>query len=137
MLTEKKARRIVTDQRDRKRKEQCYNLCASDFIVTCWQRSGSRRMLIFLMINMIFIVVEMCYGIYVNSLSLISDAFHIFSDCFSILVALIASYISSQPADKVYTYGYERFEMVAGLFNCIFLLFVAFNVVCESFERLY
>ena len=94
-------------------------------------------MLIFLMMNMVFIVVGMVIGIYANSLSLISDAIHIFSDCFSILVALLASYISSWPVDKVYTYGYERFEVVAGLFNCIFLLCLAFNFFCESFERLY
>ena len=94
-------------------------------------------MLIFLMINLTFMFVEMGYGVYANSLGLISDAFHMLSDCLSIMVALLAAYISSGPADKVYTYGYERIEVVAGLFNCIFLLFVAFNVLCESFERLY
>ena len=37
----------------------------------------------------------------------------------------------------MYTYGYQRFEDVAGLFNCVFLLCLAFNFFCESFERLY
>ena len=50
--------------------------------------------------------VEMGYGVYANSLGLISDAFHMLADCLSIFVALVAAYISSGPADRVYTYGY-------------------------------
>ena len=81
--------------------------------------------------------VEMSYGVYANSLGLISDAFHMLSDCFSIFIALVASYISSGPADRIYTYGYERIEVLAGLFNGIFLVFIAFNVFCQSIERLF
>lgn len=101
-----------------------------DFVKTCWQKPGSRKMLIFLALNLAFMFVEMGYGVYANSLGLISDAFHMLSDCFSIFVALVASYISSGPADRVYTFGYERVEVLAGLFNGIFLVFVAFNVFC-------
>eukprot|EP00353_Schmidingerella_taraikaensis_P016456 CAMPEP_0185618644 /NCGR_PEP_ID=MMETSP0436-20130131/47714_1 /TAXON_ID=626734 ORGANISM="Favella taraikaensis, Strain Fe Narragansett Bay" /NCGR_SAMPLE_ID=MMETSP0436 /ASSEMBLY_ACC=CAM_ASM_000390 /LENGTH=114 /DNA_ID=CAMNT_0028257425 /DNA_START=80 /DNA_END=424 /DNA_ORIENTATION=+ len=86
---------------------------------------------------MIFMLVEMSYGLYANSMGLISDAFHMLSDCFSILVALIATYISSSPVDSLYTYGYERVEVIAGLFNGLFLVFVAFNICCESIKRLY
>lgn len=108
-----------------------------DFALTCWEKEGSRRMLIFFCINMSFMVVEMAYGLYANSMGLISDAFHMLSDCFAILVALIATYISSSPADRLYTYGYERVEVLAGLFNGLFLVFVAFNIFCESIKRLY
>ena len=94
-------------------------------------------MLIFFVINMTFMNLELGYGVYSNSLGLISDAFHMLSDCFSILIALVASYISSGHADKIYTYGYERIEVLAGLFNCLFLVFVAYNVFCESFKRLF
>ena len=77
-----------------------------DFVRTVWSKSGSRRMLIFLSINLMFMMVEMGYGVYANSLGLISDAFHMLSDCFSIFIALVASYISSGQADRLYTYGY-------------------------------
>ena len=39
--------------------------------------------------------VELGYGVYSNSLGLISDAFHMLSDNISLLVALIASYIAA------------------------------------------
>lgn len=108
-----------------------------DFVSTCWSKPGSRKMLIFLGLNMTFMFVEMSYGVYANSLGLISDAFHMLSDCLSIFIALVAAYISSGPADRVYTFGYERVEVLAGLFNGLFLVFVAFNVFCQSIERLY
>lgn len=38
--------------------------------------------------------VELAYGVYSNSLGLISDAFHMLSDCLSLLVALFAAYIA-------------------------------------------
>ena len=82
--------------------------------------------------------VELSYGIYSNSLGLISDAFHMLSDCFSLLVALYAAFIGmSFKADRHYTYGYGRAEVLSGLFNGIFLIFVAFNVFIESIERIY
>lgn len=81
--------------------------------------------------------VELIYGLYSNSLGLISDAFHMLSDCLSLFVALAASYISMNIANKTYTFGYARVEVLAGLFNGIFLVFVAFNVFCESIERIY
>lgn len=109
----------------------------SDFVKKCWEKPGSRQMLIFFTLNLVFMMVEMGYGLYANSLGLISDAFHMLSDCLSILVALIAAYISSGPADRLHTYGYERVEVLAGLFNGLFLVFVAFNIFCESIERFF
>jgi zinc transporter 5/7 len=71
-----------------------------DFLVTCWGKKDSRNMLIFFTINMIFMFVELGYGVYSNSLGLISDAFHMLSDNISLIVALIATYISmSKEAD--------------------------------------
>lgn len=109
----------------------------TDFLVKCWQKEDSRKMLIFTTINMLFMFVELGYGIYSNSLGLISDSFHMFSDCLSLFVALGASYISLGDANQVYTFGYVRAETLSGLFNGIFLVFVAFNVFTESIERIY
>lgn len=110
----------------------------SDFVSVCWQKTDTRNMLIFLTINMLFMFVELSYGIYSNSLGLISDAFHMLSDCLSLLVALYAAFIGmSMKADKEYTYGYGRAEVLSGLFNGVFLIFVAFNVFIESIERIY
>jgi len=109
-----------------------------DFVVVCWSKKDSRNMLLFFALNLIFMFVELGYGVYSNSLGLISDAFHMLSDNISLIISLIAMYINlSREADSFYTYGYGRVEVLSGLFNGIFLVFVAFSVFSESIERIY
>ena len=81
--------------------------------------------------------VELVYGYMSNSLGLISDSFHMLFDCMALFIGLCASYIAKMPADNKYTYGYGRVETLSGLFNGIFLVFIAFNVFCESIERIF
>ena len=95
-------------------------------------------MLLFLTINFLFMFIELAYGVYSNSLGLISDAFHMLSDCLSLLVALFAAYVAlTKDKNEVYTYGFKRASVLSGLFNGVFLIFVAFNVFIESIERIY
>mmetsp|Transcript_2610 Transcript_2610/g.3340 ORF Transcript_2610/g.3340 Transcript_2610/m.3340 type:complete len:86 (+) Transcript_2610:1432-1689(+) len=81
--------------------------------------------------------VELFYGIYTNSLGLISDSFHMLFDCLALLFGLCASYMATCKADNQYTFGYDRFEILSGFFNGVFLIFIAFNIFCESIERIY
>ena len=82
--------------------------------------------------------VEFFYGIYSNSLGLISDAFHMFSDCCSLLIALTAAYVNlAYSSNQEYSYGFSRAETLSGFFNGVFLIFVAFNVFIESIERMF
>jgi len=82
--------------------------------------------------------VELIYGYMSGSLGLISDAFHMLFDCAALLIGLIASYITQlKDTDKIYTYGYGRIETISGLFNGIFLIFISYNIFCESVERIF
>lgn len=71
-----------------------------------------------------------------NSLGLISDAGHMFFDNASLFIGLYASYMARWKSDKVFTYGYARYEVLAGFVNAVFLVFVAVSVVMEALERL-
>ncbi len=108
-----------------------------DFIKTCYENEDSRKIAIFLLINLLFMIVELVYGFLSNSLGLITDSFHMLFDCTALFISLCASYIATLKADKEYTYGYLRAETLSGLFNGIFLVFIAFNVFCESVERIF
>jgi solute carrier family 30 (zinc transporter), member 5/7 len=81
--------------------------------------------------------VELVYGYMSNSLGLISDSFHMLFDCTALFIGLCASYIAKLPPNRLYTYGFGRIETLSGLFNGIFLVFIAFNVFCESIERIF
>lgn len=81
--------------------------------------------------------VELIYGVMTNSLGLITDSFHMLFDCTALFISLCASYIAKLESDKKFTYGYTRVEVLSGFFNGIFLVFIGFNVLLESIERIY
>jgi zinc transporter 5/7 len=80
--------------------------------------------------------VEIAVGYMSNSLGLISDAGHMFFDNASLFLGLYASYMARWKPDERFTYGYARYEVLAGFVNAIFLIFVALSVVMEALERL-
>jgi zinc transporter 5/7 len=97
----------------------------------------SRKIFTFLCLNLFFMFVEIVVGLYTNSLGLISDAGHMFFDCSSLCLGLFASaVVRLKKPDGYYTYGYGRFEVLAGFMNGIFLIFVAIFVFIESVERI-
>lgn len=67
--------------------------------------SESRRIFSYLCINLMFMFIEMLYGILTNSLGLISDGCHMLFDCTALVIGLYASVISKLPSNKVYSYG--------------------------------
>jgi zinc transporter 5/7 len=81
--------------------------------------------------------VELAYGIWTNSLGLISDSAHMLFDCTALFIGLFVSYISKFKHNKEYTFGYKRYEVLSGFFNSMFLVFVGFNILIESVERIF
>ena len=54
-----------------------------------WSDPNSRNLLGFLVLNLSFAFVELFYGVWTNSLGLISDSFHMFFDCTGLLAGLV------------------------------------------------
>lgn len=95
----------------------------------------SRNLFFFLCLNLSFAFVELLYGIWSNSLGLISDSFHMFFDCTALLAGLAASVISRWRSNDSFSYGYVRAEVLAGFVNGLFLIFTAFFIFSEGVER--
>lgn len=96
---------------------------------------ASRNLFLFLILNLSFAFVELLYGVWTNSLGLISDSFHMFFDCTALLAGLAASVITKWRANERFSYGYVRAEVLAGFVNGLFLLFIAFFIFSEAVER--
>lgn len=96
---------------------------------------SSRNLFLFLLLNLSFAFVELVYGVWSNSLGLISDSFHMFFDCTGLLAGLVASVITKWKANDKYSYGYVRAEILAGFVNGLFLLFISFFLMSEAVER--
>lgn len=67
------------------------------------------RLLIALTLTGSFMLVEFIGGYLTGSLALISDAMHMMTDAFALLLALIAIHAGRKAADLFRTYGYARF----------------------------
>ncbi|XP_041133363.1 zinc transporter 7 [Polyodon spathula] len=109
------------------------------FKMSGWFRSilsdkTSRNLFFFLCLNLSFAFVELLYGIWSNSLGLISDSFHMFFDCTALLAGLAASVISRWRSNDAFSYGYVRAEVLAGFVNGLFLIFTAFFIFSEGVE---
>lgn len=82
-----------------------------------------------------FLVAEFGAGLLLNSLALISDAAHMFTDAAALAIALAAIRIGRKAADQFRTYGYARFEILAAAFNAMLLFGVAAYILVEALQR--
>jgi len=96
----------------------------------------ARKLLIFLAMNISFMFAEVVYGWVSNSLGLLSDAFHMLFDCIALTVSLYASYMGTWPADRAHSYGFIRYEVLAGFANALFLVFIGCSIALEAFGRI-
>lgn len=82
-----------------------------------------------------FLIAEALAGFLLNSLALLSDAAHMFTDSAALGIALAAVRIAKKPADQYKTYGYHRFEILAATFNALLLFGVAIYILHEAWQR--
>ncbi|WP_439569641.1 cation diffusion facilitator family transporter [Sphingopyxis sp.] len=97
--------------------------------------ANSRSLTIALGLTGTFLVAELVGAWLFNSLALLSDAAHMFTDAAALAIALAAIRIGRRPADDKRTYGYRRFEILAAAFNALLLFAVAAYVLYEGIKR--
>jgi cobalt-zinc-cadmium efflux system protein len=97
--------------------------------------ANAKSLTIALALTGTFLVAELVGAWLFNSLALLSDAAHMFTDAAALAIALAAIRIGQRPADKKRTYGYRRFEILAAAFNALLLFAVAAYVLYEGIKR--
>ena len=90
---------------------------------------------VFLLTILVF-VIELAGGIASNSLALLADAGHMFTDVAGIGLALLAIWFAQRPASQDRTYGYLRLEILAAVINAVLLFGIAGFVLFEAWQRL-
>ncbi|EIF51684.1 cation diffusion facilitator family transporter [Sulfurovum sp. AR] len=86
--------------------------------------------------NVIFVIIEVGYGLLADSLALIADAGHNFSDVLSLMLAWGASYLSTKHPTHKRTYGLRKVTIMASLVSAVLLLVALGGIAWESIERL-
>ena len=84
-----------------------------------------------------FMLVEAVGGWLTNSLALLSDAGHMFSDAFSLGMALWAFKLGEKQTTLQKTFGYKRFEILTAMFNGLSLVLIAAMIFYEAVKRLF
>ena len=99
--------------------------------------ANSRMLAIALGLTTTFLIAELIGSFVFNSLALLSDAAHMFTDSAALAIALAAVKIGQRPADDGRTFGYRRFEILAAAFNALLLFAVAGYVLYEGINRFF
>eukprot|EP00906_Rhabdomonas_costata_P013519 RCo019403 len=106
----------------------------------CLRLRQSTRLTSMLVLNGSFMVVELVVGHTTHCNALTADAFHMLSDVFSVLIALLAVRFGAKPEKYVsdrYSFGWARAELVGALVNSVFLVALSFDLVIQAAMEFY
>jgi cobalt-zinc-cadmium efflux system protein len=96
-------------------------------------RANRRSLYAALGLLAVFFLVEIAGGLAANSLALLADAGHMFTDGAAIGLSLLAIWMSSRPASSQRTFGLHRSEILAALANagslCLIALWIAYSAI--------
>jgi len=87
-------------------------------------------------LNLAFVVVEIIFGLFANSLALLADAGHNFSDVLGLLLAWGARVLGNRLPSARRTYGLRRSSILAALLNSLILLIAIVMIAWEAIGRL-
>lgn len=103
---------------------------------TAEKQNFSKRFIISLLLNVVFVLVEIFYGIKSNSVMLISDALHNAGDCITLLIAWGSLLVSDFKTSDKFTYGFKNTTILAAFINAI-IVFMAVGGICwEAYLRI-
>jgi len=86
-------------------------------------------------INLLFIVAEVFYGFISNSMALVSDAGHNFSDVLALVFSWMAIRLSQKKPTFRFTYGFRRSTILAAILNTLLLLVAVVFIIWETLHR--
>lgn len=96
----------------------------------------NRSFAIGITLNVIFVFIEVSYGLLADSLALIADAGHNLSDVMSLVLAWGANYLATKNPTQKRTYGLRKVTIMASLLSAVLLLVALGGIAWESVERL-
>lgn len=94
-----------------------------------------RAFAIGVILNLAIVAAELVFGYLANSLALIADAAHNFTDVLGLLLAWGGAWLAGRQPTKRYTYGYRRASILAALGNAALLLVATGGILIEAVHR--
>lgn len=98
---------------------------------------NERKVLISFVLIFAFMLVEVAGGVLSGSLALLADAGHMLTDAAALALAYAAFRFGRRAADSKRTFGYLRFEVIAGFVNALTLFAIVGWIVFEAWRRFF
>jgi cobalt-zinc-cadmium efflux system protein len=95
-----------------------------------------KKLMLSLSITVLAMILEFVGGYLTNSMALLSDAGHMFTHAFALIIGLAAIFIARKPPCHHQTFGLYRAEVLAAFVNGLFLLAVVGIIIYEAILRL-
>jgi len=97
----------------------------------------NRAFVIGIILNFLFVVIEVVVGLNIHSLSLLSDAGHNLGDVAALSMSLIALRLMKVKANEKYTYGYKKTTIIVALLNAAVLLISVGAIGYEAIHKIF
>ncbi len=96
----------------------------------------SRAFIFGIGLNVLFVAIEVGFGLWSHSVALLSDAAHNLCDVLGLLIAWGAMVLSRRAASTHFTYGLRSSTILAALLNAGFLIAMTVWILWEALPRL-
>ncbi len=90
-----------------------------------------------IILNFVFVIIEVIAGFYNHSLSLLSDAGHNLADVGALGLSLFAFKMLKVKSTDQYTYGYKKTSILVALLNAVVLLISIGIIAYEAVQRIF
>ncbi|HEY9900323.1 MAG TPA: cation diffusion facilitator family transporter [Pantanalinema sp.] len=99
------------------------------------REASKQALLVVMVLSLGYLVVEVVGGYLTNSLALLADAGHMFTDVAALALSFGAMWFASRPPTPKRSFGYYRLEILAALMNGALLIVVAGGILYEMVTR--
>ncbi|XP_068131499.1 probable proton-coupled zinc antiporter SLC30A4 [Hyperolius riggenbachi] len=101
------------------------------------QKQGKvkRRLGLAAILYLLFMVAELLGGYISNSLAIMTDALHMLTDLSSIILTLLALWLSSKSPNKRFTFGFHRLEVLSAIISVLLVYILTGYLLYEAIQR--
>lgn len=99
--------------------------------------SSSKNTFIAFLLNISFSIIEFIFGWLFGSSAILADAVHDLGDALAIGSSAIMQTYANKPADRVYPFGYKRWNILAALLTSSILIIGSSLILVENIPNLF
>jgi cobalt-zinc-cadmium efflux system protein len=95
----------------------------------------NRALYVGIALNVAFVIIEVTFGLWSGSLSLLTDAGHNLGDVAGLVMVVIAARLALKKPTSIYTYGLGKTTILVALVNSVTLLIMVGAIAWEAAQR--